>query len=1144
MSTQPDTQLFRDAIPETTSLDPILPLDPSNAASSHQTSVPLNTTVALPTPPLDSSFTQPEQEYTASSYPVKVTLLPNRGRSYVATREIEKDEVVFVAESYGTTMCDAWLDCGFCHFCWSRIPDRKAQIRLPRAHQSLSTQEKGAKPNKRQSTVMVFCNEKCLEDYGAPVAEVVCQVEQSIRRVWTVGSTSTCMFSNEISKQGEEEWQRRLTRALDLASSRTQLGQLSDHDLSYFLDLVWSSIDSWIAEQLTVDINRLLGNISKKKGIKKTAQPKEDGRFSLFPSLAKYLFSCVASGLESRTSDDDCEKLRLMAEALCRRQLEKMSPPSTATQATFADYCAMQSNEVTLFRDALRVLLSEEGDMPFQNATAKEGQLPTLVALLPAGFHEALYTYLRLRDALYLMDDDDNTIHDRNQDISLMSGLSVNHTEFRSMLYKEVANSFGIWEGEDELLGYAVFPRACFFNHSCEPNIQKKRALLELPCVNKGTTTEHTTQRRRVMVFSATRKIKEGEECCISYGDIAAGRAERQDRLHQIAMKMVASERYGDIGQVTSDTTLPTASTSTEPKSTLITARASTSTTAMDDLAALDMLMEKDAETEVKELKALVEKLRKEIAFKDETIAKLQRELERRPTIAASSASAAGGSSTDTNSLVHAHRDPTMQCAVCVDYFAVPYTVECGHTFCYTCLHSWLAIRKECPTCRTKLMRRPAMSFIVREQVQAAVERLPEPDRSIVKKRLMQEDASVKAKQADGDPWKGIFKPIEFVSTVFDKDDDVRRCVSCGWEVIGGTCIGCNTAFSDVEESDNSQDRTDVESDDEDAYDSNDSFINDDEDEDEIDAESEGSVGGSGGESEDDDADSDEEDHRPLTRASRRQRRSQMERQTQQASKRSRRNLLRRRGASSQPIELDDDENDEPPSTREEDEDDDLQGIILDDDLGEDDGSDGDAKEEKDDNDEEDVPSRPRRTKAVGRRVIQLSDDDDEESESVQLNRPAATTQESGSRSSNNDRANIVAEGKKRRRLADESEEDEEKEEINKSVEEIVSTSESEEASESESESESDSEQEQHSVDSEDDFVIDRPKKKNVGSSVTSRGGKLRKGEGEASASAETSKRQSKKHKDKKRKKNKEKKKKDEAKNKKRKGGGLESLFA
>jgi len=62
-------------------------------------------------------------------------------------------------------------------------------------------------------------------------------------------------------------------------------------------------------------------------------------------------------------------------------------------------------------------------------------------------------------------------------------------------------NSFGIRSLEDEgseFFGYGCWPAASYFNHSCAPNIEKKR---------DGRTWE----------FRAGRDIKRGEELCITY---------------------------------------------------------------------------------------------------------------------------------------------------------------------------------------------------------------------------------------------------------------------------------------------------------------------------------------------------------------------------------------------------------------------------------------------------------------------------------------------------------------------------------------------------------------------------------------------------------------------------------------------------
>ncbi|KAF9198927.1 E3 ubiquitin ligase [Haplosporangium sp. Z 27] len=274
-----------------------------------------------------------------------------------------------------------------------------------------------------------------------------------------------------------------------------------------------------------------------------------------------------------------------------------------------------------------------------------------------------------------------------------------------------------------------------------------------------------------------------------------------------------------------------TSSSSQQPRSdssisNSISSSLTTNSISMDDMA-LELLVAKEAQSEVEMLRSQVAKLKKEIEFKDAIIAKLQAEsTTEKPTATDIVAQGSSSSLTQHNQ----HRDVGLQCSICVDYFSSPFTVECGHTFCYTCLHSWLEIHKSCPTCRTKLLRRPTLSFNIQEQVQAFISNLPESERDIAMKKLREEENSLKRIQSTGDIWKGLFKPLGlegFRNTIMDDDDGVRRCASCGWEVMGGVCTNCNALFSDAEVSDDSQDHSDAASE-PDQYDSHDSFINDD----------------------------------------------------------------------------------------------------------------------------------------------------------------------------------------------------------------------------------------------------------------------------------------------------------------------------
>jgi SET and MYND domain-containing protein len=71
----------------------------------------------------------------------------------------------------------------------------------------------------------------------------------------------------------------------------------------------------------------------------------------------------------------------------------------------------------------------------------------------------------------------------------------------QSLINAASHNSFGIRSGSedgDEYLGYGLYPGASYFNHSCQPNIGKKRL-------------------EGVWEFRALNEIAEGEECCITY---------------------------------------------------------------------------------------------------------------------------------------------------------------------------------------------------------------------------------------------------------------------------------------------------------------------------------------------------------------------------------------------------------------------------------------------------------------------------------------------------------------------------------------------------------------------------------------------------------------------------------------------------
>ncbi|KAF9581506.1 hypothetical protein BGW38_001451 [Lunasporangiospora selenospora] len=521
----------------------------------------------LPSTPAPSLFSKPYQ------FPIQIVPLPNKGRSYVATRRIQPGELVFIAKPLGTTLCDQWLDCGICYYCWRSIPDLSTSVRLPERKQS---------SKQRIETVMVFCNTTCLKSFQEPVAQRICQVEQRIRRSWNYASATRQSLGygrkkskrSPVQETGLEPTKsvQAIREVVRLAGSRKRILELDDQRLDQFLTTFWTALDTHLQEEeiLFLKTNQLTEASSSR--LDSTAKPRLLERAqALYPFLTKQLFGGPRTGstdddqeyeLATVTSDDDCEMIRLITEVLLRGQadvgLDTTGDPSIELQPTFADYCAMQSNELVLFRKELAqqedMLLDESTKIQDQEVDANIPLAEMSVSqesdfystwgrvrsLIPDYLHNCLYVYLRIRDAYFLLSLENNHTYlsDQGQDttndndlITQRSPLSIDHFHFRTILFREVANSFGIRDEADELLGFAVFPRACFFNHSCRSNIEKR--LNRLGTCHPLQQQKGGMEAPRQMEYWSRQVIEEGEECCISYGDMTPGRAERQERLEE-----------------------------------------------------------------------------------------------------------------------------------------------------------------------------------------------------------------------------------------------------------------------------------------------------------------------------------------------------------------------------------------------------------------------------------------------------------------------------------------------------------------------------------------------------------------------------------------------------------------------------------
>eukprot|EP01121_Diplochlamys_sp_Union-15-3_P000214 TRINITY_DN1020_c0_g2_i3.p1 TRINITY_DN1020_c0_g2~~TRINITY_DN1020_c0_g2_i3.p1 ORF type:complete len:409 (-),score=57.91 TRINITY_DN1020_c0_g2_i3:87-1313(-) len=98
----------------------------------------------------------------------------------------------------------------------------------------------------------------------------------------------------------------------------------------------------------------------------------------------------------------------------------------------------------------------------------------------------------------------------------LPDDVQMDEDELLDLYCKHRVNMFGVWGDSGECLGYGVYPRASFFNHSCWPNV---------------TFYKNKTSKSPFLDFVSVYSIPRGTEVCISYIDISEGLKPRRFTL-------------------------------------------------------------------------------------------------------------------------------------------------------------------------------------------------------------------------------------------------------------------------------------------------------------------------------------------------------------------------------------------------------------------------------------------------------------------------------------------------------------------------------------------------------------------------------------------------------------------------------------
>ncbi|KAL4921276.1 hypothetical protein BDW62DRAFT_142659 [Aspergillus aurantiobrunneus] len=146
-----------------------------------------------------------------------------------------------------------------------------------------------------------------------------------------------------------------------------------------------------------------------------------------------------------------------------------------------------------------------------------------------------------------------------------------------------------------------------------------------------------------------------------------------------------------------------------------------------------------------------------------------------------------------------------IQCGICIRPLYEPFTLACGHTFCYGCLTSWFAegrSNKTCPDCRAPVKSQPAPAYLVRAVVQLFTSRAELLDKGETtdqhRAHQIEEAGRLDVDKKNTDPRQGgLFRGIfnkgrhQPAQPIIDLEDGVIRCPQCSWELDDMGCVNC-----------------------------------------------------------------------------------------------------------------------------------------------------------------------------------------------------------------------------------------------------------------------------------------------------------------------------------------------------------------
>ncbi|KAN0122608.1 hypothetical protein V8E51_000934 [Hyaloscypha variabilis] len=152
-------------------------------------------------------------------------------------------------------------------------------------------------------------------------------------------------------------------------------------------------------------------------------------------------------------------------------------------------------------------------------------------------------------------------------------------------------------------------------------------------------------------------------------------------------------------------------------------------------------------------------------------------------------------------------------CSICDQLLYEPWTLACGHTYCYSCLCNWFVPnkrKKTCPECRAKVKVMPGPNFLVKQMVEVLMKRKEiMPDDESAEQHYQRKSEEIREVEKDKTGPEGLFKGCfpTLKSPWRDEAEGVMRCPECGHEHVGGpACENCGIEldmddfFSDMDD--------------------------------------------------------------------------------------------------------------------------------------------------------------------------------------------------------------------------------------------------------------------------------------------------------------------------------------------------------